>query len=158
MKRYLLFLLLFTLPLFAESPAQWAGAGATFNQYSAPQINGILVYAKRLTDNNYPTYSFSSVNILSMEKSPFRVMTTVETGVSQFVTKFGPFNVYGLGTMGMAASGNVGGTETGVVFSGGGLALAKLGRGWSIGPVLRVIKPAISDRQWAAGLMVGWGQ
>ncbi len=142
----------------AESPAQWAGVGTSFNQYAAPQINGIAAYARRVTNNEHPTYSFSAINFLSVERSPFRVMTTTETGIAQHVTKFGPFAVYGIGMVGMASAGGSDGTSTGAVFSGGGLALAGLGRGWTIGPLVRVIKPTISERQWALGIVIGWGQ
>lgn len=154
-----LFLLaLLTLPMLAESPQQWAGVGASLNQYAAPNTNGIMAYARRLTANEHPTYSFSAVNLLSVQRQPFRLMTTTETGLAQHVTRFGPFDVYGLGMVGLAAAGNAEGTATGATFSGGGLALAGIGRGWSIGPLVRVIKPTISERQWAVGLMVGWGQ
>lgn len=140
-------------------PQQFAGAGVSFNQYASPQINGLLVYAKRLTANDHPTYSFSAVNLLSVQRTPaFRLMTTTETGVAQHLTKFGPFQVYGIGTAGFAASGDAEGTASGYVLTGGGLALAGLKNGWKVGPYLRVIKSSLSDRQWAVGAMIGWGE
>jgi hypothetical protein len=142
----------------AESPQQWAGAGASFNQYAAPQTNGIMAYARRITGDEHPTYSFSAVNLLSVERQPFRLLTTTETGIAQHVTKFGVFDVYGLGMVGLAAAGNADGTSSGAVFSGGGLALAGIGRGWTVGPMVRIIKPTISERQWSIGMIVGWGR
>lgn len=139
-------------------PSQWAGAGASWNQFASPQINGMLAYAKRLTSNAYPTYSFTVINILSVQRQPFRVMTTTETGVAQKATSFGPFAIYGLGTMGLATAGTEEGTSTGMVFGGGGMALAGIGKGWTVGPLIRIIKPTIGDRQWAVGVMMGWGQ
>lgn len=159
MKRSLLiFALALACQAQTETPTQWAGAGATFNQYAAPQINGVVAYARRLTSNPYPTYSFSAVNILSVQRQPFRVMTTTETGIAQYATKFGPFSVYGLGTVGLAAAGNSDGTTTGAVFSGGGMAVAGIGKGWTVGPLVRVIKPTIGDKQFAVGLLIGWGK
>ncbi len=141
-----------------EFPQQWAAAGATFNQYAAPQINGLAVYAHRLTSNEHPMYSFSVINILSVQRSPFRVMTTTETGVAQYLTTFGAFRVYGIGTLGLATAGSGDGTNTGMVFTGGGLAQASIGKGWTVGPLVRIVKPTIGDRQWAAGLVIGWGK
>lgn len=141
-----------------ETPQQWAGVGVTWNQYAAPQTNGILAYARRITSNEHPTYSFSTINILSVQRAPFRVMTTTETGIAQHAGTFGPFQVYGIGTIGLATAGSASGTATGATFSGGGLALASIGRGWSLGPLVRVIKPTISERQWAAGICIGWGR
>jgi hypothetical protein len=141
-----------------NSPRQFAGAGASWNQFSSPQINGLLVYAHRLTGNEYPTYSFSAINLLSVSRNPFKLLTTTETGVAQYLTKFGPFSVYGLGTAGMAAVGTAEGTSTGYVLGTGALALAGFKGGWKVGPYLRVIKSSLAERQWAVGVMVGWGE
>ena len=137
-------------------PNQWAGAGVFFNQYASPQINGTAAYAKKILGSG--TYSFNAVNFLSYETQPFRVMTTVETGIAQRVTRFGVFEVFALGTLGPATAGNEDGTKLGVAFTGGGFAFAGLGKGWTIGPVLRFVKPTISDTQWSLGLMLGWGE
>lgn len=136
------------------TPQQFVAAGVSWNQFASPQINGLLVYAKRLTSNNFPTYSYSAVNLLSVSRSPFRLLTTVETGVAQHLTTFGPFRIYGVGMAGLAAAD----TNSGYVVSGGGLALAGIGKGWRVGPYLRVLKSSLSERQWAAGVMVGWGE
>ncbi len=151
-------MILVAIPSKAELPDQWAGIGMSFNQYAAPNINGVAAYARKLTSNSRPTYSFSAVNFLSVERSPFRVLTTTETGLAQYLTKFGPFSVFGLGTAGLATAGSADGTSAGATFTGGGFAVAGVGRGVTIGPMLRIIKPAISERQWAAGLMIGWGK
>jgi hypothetical protein len=137
-------------------PEQFVGTGVAWNQFASPQINGMAVYAKRILGETRPTYSFSAVNFVSADARPFRLMTTTETGVAQYLTAFGPFAVYGIGTAGLAAGGTDGGTSTGAVFTGGGLALAGVGKGWRLGPYFRIIKSTISDRQWAFGLMLGW--
>jgi hypothetical protein len=139
-------------------PEQFAGTGVAWNQFASPQINGMAVFAKRIAGDSRPMYSFSAVNFVSAQARPFRLLTTTETGIAQYLTAFGPFAVYGIGTTGLAAGGTDSGTSTGAVFSGGGLALAGIGKGWRLGPYFRVIKPTISDRQWAAGLMLGWGR
>jgi hypothetical protein len=152
-------------------PDQWAGAGVFFNQYAAPQINGTLAYAKRVMGGG--TYSFTAVNFLSYSTNPFRVMTSTETGIAQHLTTFGPFEVQVLGTLGPAFAADPatqqvapdgtttvtsGGTKVGLSLTGGGFAFARLKNGWTIGPVLRVTKPTISDTQWSIGLMIGWGK
>lgn len=138
-------------------PNQWAGAGVFFNQYASPQLNGTAAYAKCIIEGA-GLYSFTAVNFLSYQTEPFRVMTTVETGVAKHITRFGAFEVFALGTIGPAFTANEDGTTTGAVFTGGGFAFTRLKNNWTIGPVLRVTKPTISDTQWAIGLMVGWGE
>jgi len=151
-----------------ELPNQWAGAGVFFNQYASPQINGTAAYAKRIVGKG--TYSFSAVNFLSYQKSPFQLMTTCESGVAQYLTKFGVFHIYALGTLGVAATSEPalltapdaepegGGTKIGMSFTGGTLAFARFENGMTLGPVLRISRQTISGNQWAAGLMVGWGE
>jgi hypothetical protein len=150
--------LLLTLSAAAESPQQWAGVSLNFNQYAAPQVNGTAAYARRLTDNGHPTYSFSAINFLSVQKSPFRVATTTETGIAQYVTKFGAFSIFGLGTAGLSTVGSADGTATGGSFSGGGMAQAGIGHGVTIGVMFRAVKPSISETQYPVGLVIGWGK
>ena len=144
--------------MFGQAPDQFAGAGMSWNQYAAPQINGLLVYAKRIAGTEHPTYSFNAVNILSVTPRPFRLMTTTETGIAQHIGAFGPFTVYGIGTAGLATAGEITGTGAGYVLTGGTLALARIRGGWRAGPYLRVLKSSLSERQWAAGVLFGWGQ
>lgn len=139
-------------------PQQWAGAGLGWNQYAAPQINGLAAYARQLAGGEHPTYSFTLLNVASVSMRPFRVMTSEETGIAQHALRFGRFDVYGLGTAGISQAGAADGSSAGFVFGGGGLAMAPIGRGWTAGPYVRVFKSALADRQWQIGLLVGWGK
>jgi hypothetical protein len=151
---------------FAQTPTdlsgslsqQWAGAGVSYNQFAAPQLNAFVAYAHRILTGAHPTYSFSAVNFVSAQTRPFRVLTTTETGVAQHVIRFGRFDVFGVGTLGLAAAGSTEGTNLGAAFGAGGLALTRIKGGWTAGPLVRVFKTALSGSQWSAGLVVGWGQ
>jgi len=150
-------LVLLVLPssLRAEPPGQWFGAGVQFNQYASPQVNGVLAYAKKVAGNEKPTYSYTAVNFLSVQKSPFRVMTTTETGIAQWVTRFRKMDFFALGTAGLAASGSSGGTNTGYSVSGGIIGQTAIRKGVTIGPYYRVTKSSLSEVQHAVGLMIG---
>ena len=159
MRVFKLFLIIFALSVvaFADSlPDQWAGVTVYYNQFASPQVNGAVTYAKRILTNG--TYSYNSVHILSVQKNPWRAMTETETGIAQHITKFGPFDVFGLGQIGVATSGSEDGTKVGPSFSAGGFAFAGVGRGVTLGPTLRLTKSTIGDRQWALGLTLGWGK
>ena len=147
-------------PVVSNFPAQWAGATVNWNQFAAPQINGGVLYAVRITDNNHPTYSFSMVDFLSIQKSPFQVVTTTETGIAQHIQKFGRFDIFGLGTMGPSFTATPTGTQVGTALSGGGFAMTKIRGGWTGGLVLKIIRPTMSDgkTQWSVGLIGGWGK
>ncbi len=172
MRNIALALLLAVLALSAtaqtETPQQWAGAGITYNQFATPQINGLAVYARRLADSTPRTYLFNSINVLNAyfedvtvngkSTRVFRLITMAETGIAQHVLEFGRFNVYALGQLGVAAGSNASGTDVGMALTGGGIALASVGKGWSLGPVLRVTRTGVGERQWSAGLLLGWGK
>jgi hypothetical protein len=150
-------LLLFGTLARAEQPGQWLGAGVQFNQYASPQINGVLAYAKKLRGEEKPTYSYTAVNFLSVQKEPFRVMTTTETGIAQYLTRFRRMDVYALGTAGMASSGGESGTNVGYSLSGGLMAITAVRKGVTIGPYYRATKTSLSDAQHAVGIMIGIG-
>jgi hypothetical protein len=164
--KYILILLTVSILAAAQTPTdlgrslsqQWAGAGLSYNQFAAPQLNGFVVYARRIVSGTHPTYSFSAIDFVSVRVQPFQVATTTETGVAQHVIRFGKFDVFGIGTLGLAAAGTTNGTNIGGAFGAGGLALTQIKGGWSIGPLVRIFKSALSERQWSAGLILGWGQ
>ncbi len=161
---------------WAEQPNQWAGAGVFFNQDNSPQISGMLGYAKQVASlGEKPTYSFTRVNITSITRADwsqpwytmnYRVLTSVETGAAQYITKFGKFSVYTYVTAGPAFAGENDGTTVGTMIGTGAFAFAGIKGGWTVGPVLSVSKPLISETnnpgagktQWAVGLVFGWGE
>jgi hypothetical protein len=158
---------------FAE---QWAGGGLFFNQDNHPQINGMLAYAKRVTTlAGHPGYSFTKVNIWSISRNDptgsiwtmnYRVATSTETGWAQHALDYGPFKVFGTFTAGPMFSGSPDGTTVGASLSTGGFAFAGIGKGWTIGPALNIIKPIVTEAAnpdagklgWSLGLVVGWGR
>ena len=154
-------LVLLTIGLAAQPanlPNSWVGAGVTWNQYASPQVSGVAVYAHKLAGTNYPTYSWTAIDFISLKTSPFTLATTTETGIGQYITSFGAFDLYGIGAAGITTSASGDGTTVGSAFSGGGMAVAKLGKGWTVSPVVRIIRPANSGNQWAVGLIIGWGK
>jgi hypothetical protein len=140
------------------SADNFGAVGGSWNQFASPQVNGLAVYAHKIAGSEKPTYSFTAVTFLSASRNPFRVATTTETGIAQHLLDFAPFRVYGIGQVGVATSANADGTSVGLAYSGGAIALAPLGRGWTAGPFVRVIKPGTIERQWAIGLIVGLGR
>lgn len=170
------FMLVVALAAHAEQPSQWAGAGAFFNQDNSPQISGMLAYAKQVASlAGRPSYSFTRVNITSITRADwsqpvwvmnYRVMTSVETGLAQYLTTFGKFQVYTFATAGPAFAGEDTGTSVGTMLGTGAFAFAGIKRGWTIGPVLSISKPFISEAnnpgagrvQWAVGMVIGWGE
>jgi hypothetical protein len=144
--------------LVAAGPDQAVFAGVGWNQFAAPQVNGVMAYAKKLFEGDHPTYSYTAVYIQSIRKNPFQVGTSTETGAAQHITRFGPFDVYGLGTLGLTTSGTGDGTTSGFSYSGGGLAQAGIGKGVTIGPMLRFMDSTITEKQWALWVVIGWGK
>jgi hypothetical protein len=136
----------------AQGPAQFVAAGANFNQYSAPQISGSLLYAHRVAGD---TFSFSLVDITSKTVRPFTVQTAISTGVAQHLVDVGRGHVYAVTTVGLAAGAeNVGGAWT-----GGGAVIVPLGaRGWAVIFSARTLKTSLAGWQGMYGLGVGWGK
>lgn len=153
MKTLLIFLL--SLPLLAQLPNQWVGANINFDQYSANKVTGSLAYARQVSSGAHPIYSYNAINLVSIQKEPFRLMTNPESGLAIHITKFSMFEVFALGSAGVALAGNSDGTNAGFSGSGGGFAQTKIKGNWTIGPIVRVSKTTISEIQWSVGLVIG---
>jgi len=134
------------------APSQFVAAGANFNQYSAPQISGSLLYAHRVAGD---TFSFSLVDVVSKTVKPFTVQTAISTGVAQHLVDVGRGHVYAVTTVGLAAGAeNIGGAWT-----GGGAVIVPLGaRGWAIILSARTLKTSLAGWQGMYGLGLGWGK
>jgi hypothetical protein len=153
----LLFLAAFAWPQAAPAPSflpdQFAAAGLAWNQYAAPQINGWASYAASISKAN-GVYSFTTYDVTSVTRQPFSVQTSVRTGLALYMRSFGPFHIFGLADVGVAAAGgSVGGSA-----SGGGMIALPLGKGWTLLAPVRVLKTALSDRQLIFELGFGWGK
>jgi len=139
----------------AQSPKdadQFVAAGVSLNQYAAPQISGMLLYAKRLADTG--TYSFSLVDVISKSVKPFNAATSITTGIAQKLFMVGPARVFAVTTIGTI----VGGDEIGYSWTGGGAVAIPLGKGWNLMPSVRVLTSGVTSRQMIYGLAVGWGK
>jgi hypothetical protein len=132
-------------------PTDIVAAGANYNQYAAPQISGLLVYAHQIAPG---TYSFSAVDLTSKSVRPFILQTATTTGVARHVRDVGSARVFAIGTAGMAA----GGENLGGAFSAGGAAVFPLRGGWCAMVTARILETSIAERQYAVGLAIGWGK
>jgi hypothetical protein len=142
-----------------EFPNRAVGANIGVCPTCTPQINGGVWYANAITKGDHPTYSFSLVNIdrvtiTNWKPLDVQVVTTAETGFAQHVGAFNRFNIFALGTAGVATNS----TNTGFSYGGGSMAITSIGRGWMIGAYLRVAKQTIAaDVGWKVGLTVALG-
>jgi len=142
-----------TIPAVCQEvmPTDYVAAGLSWNQYAAPQINGNLLYAHKITDAN--TYSFSFVDVISKCRRPFTVTTAVSTGLAQHIRTIGPARVFLVTTVGVAA----GGDNVGYIWTGGGAVAFPIGKSFTILPNVRVLKSSLSDVQYIGGIMIGFG-
>lgn len=153
-------------------PNHWAGAFASFNQDAQPQLSGGVTFAKRIAG---ATYSFSAVHITNIyrEEAPqtlpnpswfdrlprYRLETSTETGIAQHLFRFGRAEVFAMATAGPVFAESATGTKLGAALNGGGFAQAPLGRGWTVGPVLRFGRTTTTGEwRWSVGLLAGWGE
>lgn len=149
-----LFVALFTTTGQAAEVDNFAGAGVSWNQYSAPQISGNLIYAHKLGDG---TYSFTIVDVVSKTVKPFTVSTVVSTGIAKRIPGFQLGNVYlyGIATVGLAA----GSTNAGYALTGGGGPYIPIGKkGFALIPNVRFLKGSLNDLQTVYGISLGWGK
>ena len=130
-------------------------AGAAYNRYASPQINGWLSYVKRITTSK-PIFSYSTYDITSVKQTPFTVQTSLRTGVLYVVVEFGKVKVFEFGDVGMAVASVMSGTNVGAAYSGGGGFTYELGKGWHTVVVIRELKTSLSDRQTVVEGGFGW--
>lgn len=122
----LLALFLLAASAFAQAPANWLGAGASYNPYADP--GGWIAYATLLSQKG-PVYSFSEITITNATKGKFTPQTSVTTGFATTLRTFGPVSVMGLANVGVTTSSNA----TGSAYAGGGVVL------WQIKPSLTLV-------------------
>lgn len=135
-------------------PNNWAGFGAALNLASKPPVAGWYSYATLLSSKGQ-IYSFSTHDVLLSPQKPYRLLDSARTGAATVLRQFGPVTILGLGDIGMVASG----ASVGGAFSGGGLALVKLGKtNWDIVVGARVIKTSGNGNQdiYEIGLGRSW--
>lgn len=146
-----------------DPPKQEAGGGLLYDNGAG--ANGMVYYAHAIAGNQTPTYWFTLVRITGMEgnpfvqgATPFKLLTTQETGVAQYIKRFWRTSIYGLGTFGSSQTSNDGGLVVGNSISAGGLAAVPLGKGWSAKLIVAWNKPSLAEHRFTAGLAFGWGE
>jgi hypothetical protein len=119
-------------------PSNWVGSGAAFNQAASPQINGWASYATLLSKPQL-LYSFSSYDVTPIRLSgKLTIQTSARTGFAMVIRQLGPITLLGLLDGGMAAAGTGAGQTVGSAFSGGGIAVWKLGKtNWTVAAAYR---------------------
>lgn len=142
----------------ATLPKTFVAAGVAWNQYSTPQINGWASYGN-LISASAGVYSFTSYDVTSVSRSPFRVQTSTRTGFAYYLKSAGRVDLFALGDIGVALAPSTGpGTNIGLAYSGGGMATVRLGRGWALVIPIRTFKSALSDKQTIFEIGFGYGQ
>lgn len=131
-------------------------AGVSWNQSAVPAVAGTALYAHAV--DSVGTYAFTAVDVLPTSLKPFTVTTNVGAGIAQKVFSIGKIPVFIPTTAGISWSGS----NTGWVWSTGGLASIKLGKSnWRMFPMVRVAKSNVSSGsgvQPIIGIAFGWGQ
>lgn len=152
-KLVLIAILFCSLALRAQAPPAlpqaWAGAGAAYNAYAGPPVNGWASYAL-LISAKAQVYSFTTHDLTSSTAKPYTVQTSVRSGLATVLRTLGPIVILGFGDAGLAAAG----TSAGSAFSGGGVGLIRLGKTqWTIALGGRQLKTAIGGSQtiWEMG-------
>ncbi len=172
--------LLLSIACFAQEnpPREWGSICVEYNQYTPDHpVNGCVAFARLAPEKlnpfgaNYPTYWFNAVRFYSagpvsqLWTAPrdFRLVTAPQTGLAQKVGNFGRFAWYAIFTAGPAFTATDTGTEVGLSMATGAVGQARIGKGFTVGPVV-TWSPSVSalqalkDSQWSLGLALGWGQ
>ncbi len=141
-----------SLAVCGSLPEDFVAAGATYNGYASPQVNGWAIYAHRVTDSKI--YNFNTVDVTSVTKTPFSAQVSYRTGIATVVKdRIAGVTVLAVAEAGMAAAGeNVGGAV-----SAAGVVVTRLKKNWRVVMPVRVTKTALSDYQVSLGLGIGWG-
>lgn len=149
--------------------SQWAGGGVLYA--NGVGGNGLFVYAHQITDNSAPTYLFTDFRVTGWQGNPFvrgtdfKLLTTQDAGVAQYLKTFGRFQIYALGLFGVSQTTNSDntGTAIGNSVSAGGMAKATLHKTksdeeWTLNPIILYNKTSLANNQWSVGVLFGWGK
>lgn len=166
--RSLVLIVFFALAAFAQNallPDQFVGAGLHYSQQSSPNMSGLVAYAK-LVDRDHGVYSYSLIRESSifvpntgktLAQRVQAMQTSTETGAAVHMpVRFGAFDLFALGTGGLASTG----PNTGIAGSGGVLATKGIGKGWYIGLSAWAAYADIPGAgiSYPVGLVIGWGK
>jgi hypothetical protein len=147
-------------------PQQFVGGGLNYNQQASPNLSGFVAYA-HLVDKDHGVYSYtlvreSSIFVVGSGKTLGQRLqslhTSTETGAALHAGKFGAFDLWALGTGGIAAATTPDGAATGFSGSAGGMATKGLGNGWYIGLAGWYSYSGVAGSTYPVGLVIGWGR
>ena len=134
----------------AGGSSVWVGAGLFQGQHHLePMGIGAIPLGKN-------TWSFNTVEFQGVQRHPFAVLTSVETGVAQRLTTVSGIGVYAILGAGAAATGSTAGGS----FAGGFLAMAPVGKGWTAGLFARVQQTTgtLAASSVTLGIVIGAGK
>jgi hypothetical protein len=149
----LLFALMCAFPMVSNA-AEYddiIGGGAAVNTGVAPNVTASFLYAHRLREG---TYSFNTIDVVSVTRKPFTVGVSATPGIAQRVFVFNNIPVYAIGTAGAVVGGR---GDASYSLSTGGAAAIGIGRGFMLLPNFRILKNGLTDRQYVGGIMLTWG-
>ena len=143
---------LLAIPANAQT-TNWIGAGAGYNSAASPSVNGWASYATLLSKTQL-LYSFSSYDVVPLKvNGKYTIQTSTRTGFALVVRNIGPITVLGLGDAGIAASS----VKTGSAFSGGGIAVWRLGKTlWTLEAAVRRLQTSLPQSVYEIGFGRGW--
>lgn len=152
---------LLTVGAFAQAqpnqafPDQVVGAAFEYDQAAAAPVAGSVFYAK-LESQSIGLYSYTRIVEKSVSLKPkLAIETQTETGQCKYVTKFGAFDVFGCGTIGVATAAD----QAGISLGAFGMATKSLGKGWSLGFTAGAGRSgATGDTNYPVSLFVSWGK
>ena len=133
----------------AGGSSVWVGAGLFQGRHLEPMGIGAIPLGKT-------TWSFNTVEFQGVQRHPFAVLTSVETGVAQRLTMVSGIGVYAILGAGAAATGSTAGGS----FAGGFLAMAPVGKGWTAGLFARVQQTTgtLAASSVILGVVIGVGK
>jgi len=151
----ILFALCFVPSVHAQSVQNLYAAGASYNNGATPTVAGTALYAHLI--NNSDTYAFTVIDAVPNTLKPFTVTTNVGVGIAQRVLTIGKVPIYIPTSAGISWTGS----NTGWQWNTGAMAVVYTKGGFSIDPVVRVVKSSVSGGtgyQPVIGVLFGWGK
>lgn len=137
----------------AGLPVNHVDGGLFYNSLTSPSISGWGAYSHQIASS---TYSYSLADITAGTLKPFNPRVTTTSGLAQRMTTFGGWNVFAIGTAGVASS--VGATAAAGFAASAGFFLTKpLKNGWTLDIPIRVIA-GTGPPQYVFGIGTGWGK
>ena len=126
----------------AEPMARFYATGATFEQYSHPELTGWAAMALPL-DQARQNWSFTEYDVTASREKPAALQTSVRTGFATQVKAIGPLRIFAIADGGYATANNAAGGAVG----GGFLGFLPLGKKkvWNLLGAYRILKTSVAS-------------